>query len=131
MLGQHLAETTAPAAGSLETFSTYPLAHGTGSAIELSGWAERDGAAANCIAIVDGNRIVIGAGASIARRLDLERAKGRSLGLAGWQAVAIIPESFPICAFALFPGESQLAPLSHCQENLGNPEAAKPDRAPP
>jgi hypothetical protein len=32
---------------------------------------------------------------------------------------------------ALFPGESQLAPLSNCQENLGNPEAAKPDRAPP
>jgi hypothetical protein len=86
------------------------MSHDAGRAMELSGWAEQYGMAAECILIVDGDHMVIGSGASVARRPDLERAKGRSLGLVGWKAVATLPKSTPICALALFPGADAWIP---------------------
>jgi hypothetical protein len=113
-LGQRLAEGTRRVAGSIETVSTYAISHAAGRAIELSGWAERDGATAECIAIVDGDRMAIGSGASIKRRPDLDPAKKRHLGRVGWKAVATLPASLPVCALALFPGETEWAPLGNC-----------------
>ena len=80
-----------PPQGSLEVVLTYAMSQGAGRAMELSGWSERDGEPAECVVILDGNRMVIGAGASIVRRTDLERATGHSLGLVGWKAVADPP----------------------------------------
>jgi hypothetical protein len=118
MLGQHIPDTVGLTAGLVETLSTYEMSHGAGRAIELSGWAERNRAAAECIIIVDGSGTVIGSGASVSRRADLELAKGRTLGLVGWKAVAALPQSMPVCAFALFPGETQWTPLSKCHDKI-------------
>jgi hypothetical protein len=52
---------------------------------------------------------------TLTRRPDLEQAGARSLGLVGWKGVAAVPASAPVCAFALFPGESELVPLADCQ----------------
>jgi hypothetical protein len=123
MLGQHIAEPTAQADGRLETVSAYKMSRGGGRALEFSGWADRDGTAADCILLVDGTHPAIGAGASIVRRPDLEQAKARSLGLVGWKGVAALPKSSPVCALAAFPGEDQLAPLDGCQ-TIGEGPAA-------
>jgi hypothetical protein len=123
-LGQHIAEPGGPAAGSVEALSAYAVWHGSGRALELSGWAERNGSAADCIVIVDGNRTVIGSGASVSRRPDVERAEGRSLGRIGWKAVATLPQSTPICALALFPNERLWFPLSNCQASIESAEGA-------
>lgn len=128
MLGEHIAEPSAPAMGQLESVSVYKMAHGAGRALKVSGWATRDGAGPECIAIVDGTRMVIGSGAAVAQRLDVERDKGRSLGLVGWEAVAALPQTAPVCAFALFRGEIQLAPLSRCAGL--DPEASAPGAKP-
>ena len=74
--------------GRIETLSVYEQADNSGRAIALSGFAERDGTAAECIVIVDGNGTAIGAGASVSERPDLERNEGHSLGRVGWRAVA-------------------------------------------
>jgi len=58
---------------------------------------------------------VIGAGASVSERPDLDRSKGRPLGRVGWQAVARLPSSATICALALFPGEAKPLPLADCK----------------
>ena len=114
-LGQHLATQAGPAAGRLETISAYKMSRGGGRALELSGWAERDGVAAECILLVDSAGTAIGAGALVTRRPDVEQAAARSLGLVGWKGVASVPASSPVCAYALFPGESEPVPLADCQ----------------
>jgi len=86
-----------------------------GGALELSGWAHRDEVAAECVILVDGAGTAIGAGAFVTRRPDVEQAAALSLGLVGWKGVAAVPASAPVCAFALFPGESELVPLADCQ----------------
>jgi len=93
LLGQSIPEATtaSPATGRIETLSIYRKADDSGRAIALSGFAERDGTAAECIVIVDGSGTVIGAGASVSERPDLDRSKGRPLGRVGWQAVARLP----------------------------------------
>jgi hypothetical protein len=45
----------------------------------------------------------------------VEQAAALSLGLVGWKGVAAVPASAPVCASALFPGESELVPLADCQ----------------
>ena len=114
-LGQHLATQAGPAAGRLETISAYKMSRGGGRALELSGWAERDGVAAECILLVDSAGTAIGAGALVTRRPDVEQGAARSLGLVGWKGVASVPASSPVCAYALFPGESEPVPLADCQ----------------
>jgi hypothetical protein len=121
MLGQHRPKTTAPTAGLVETLSIYDMSHGAGRAIELSGWAERNGDAAECIIIVDGSGTVIGTGASVSRRSDLKPARGTT----GWKAVAALPQGMPVCAFALFPGESQWTPLANCCDKILNAAECK------
>jgi hypothetical protein len=120
VLGQHMAATVGPSAGALETITAYAMSHAAGRAIELSGWAERDGQSPDCILIVDGDGTAMGSGASAAPRPDLERAQGRSLGLVGWKAVASFPVATPVCALALFPGTDQWAPLSNCQASIAS-----------
>ena len=71
--------------------------------------------AAECIILVDGTGTAIGAGALVTRRPDMELAAARSLGLVGWKGVAEMPTSSPVCAFALFPRESEPIPLADCQ----------------
>jgi hypothetical protein len=88
---------------------------GHGQALELSGFAQRNGVAAECIVLVDGSRTAIGAGAPVVKRPDVEQAAGRSLCLAGWKGVASASKAMPVCAFALFPGEDGLRPLDGCQ----------------
>jgi hypothetical protein len=114
-LGQHIAERTGPSAGRIETLSAYRMSRGEGLALELSGWAERDGVAAECVVLADSSGTAIGAGAFITRRPDVEQAAAQSLGLVGWKGVAAMPISLHVCAFALFPGESEPVPLANCQ----------------
>jgi hypothetical protein len=100
------------------------MTRGDSRALEVSGWAERDGTAAECIILVDGSGTAIGAGALVTRRPDVEQAAARSLGLVGWKGVAAKPTSSPVCAFALFPRESEPLPLADCQ--AGSTNAAAP-----
>ena len=116
LLGQKIAEPTGPAAGRIETSSLYEVSHGDGRALEISGFAARDGATAECIVLVDGTHTVIGAGAPIVKRPDVEKAASRSLCLAGWKCVVALPKAMPVCALALFPGSDELAPLDGCQQ---------------
>ena len=106
-LGQHFAAPAGPAVGRLDTISAYKMSRGGGRALELSGWAERDGVAAECILLADSTGTAIGAGALVARRPDVEQVAARSLGLVGWKGVASVPASSHVCAYALFPGESE------------------------
>ena len=116
------------ATGSVETLTAYAVWSGTERALELSGWAEQAGAEADCVVIVDGNRTVIGAGASVSQRPDIERVKGHALGPVGWKAVATVPQSTPICALALFPddpdNDGPWEPLANCQTSIENAGAA-------
>jgi hypothetical protein len=114
-LGQHFAAPPGPTAGRLDTISAYKMSRGGGRALELSGWAERDGVAAECILLADSTGTAIGAGTLVARRPDVEQAAARSLGLVGWKSVASVPASSHVCAYALFPGESEPVPLADCQ----------------
>jgi hypothetical protein len=114
-LGQRLATQAGPAAGRLETILAYKMSRGGSRALELSGWAERDGVAAECILLADSAGTAIGAGALVTRRPDVQQAAARSLGLVGWKGVASVPTSSPVCAYALFPGESEPVPLADCQ----------------
>ena len=115
MIGDRIPDRGGSGAGFLESIALYNVSHGAGRAIELAGWAQRDGAAAECVIVLDGNRVVIGAGASVAYRHDVERASGRSLGLVGWRAVANLPQKTPVCALALFPADFQFIPLGKCR----------------
>jgi len=128
MLGQHRPKKAAPTAGWVETLSTYDMSHEAGRAIELSGWAERHGEAAECIIIVDGSGTVIGTGASVSRRSNLKPAKGTTL--VGWKAVATLPQSMPVCAFALFPRESQWTPLTNCCDKIEKAAGCKSGEVP-
>jgi hypothetical protein len=120
MLGDDIPETAAAPAGALESVSVYEMSHGAGPAIEVSGWAERDGATAKCIAVLDGARRVIGLGASITERFDVGGKGGLWPGLAGWTAVAHYPQSLPVCAVALFANVPGWIPLSDCEKAMGN-----------
>ena len=128
MLGQTIAEPAGPAVGRIETSSSYKVSHGDGRALELSGFAERNGVTAECIVLVDGTRTAIGAGhpSSNVPMWNRRRA-GRFLpaGRASRQS----PKAMPVCALALFPGENELAPLDGCQtvgESLRRANAASP-----
>ncbi|MGB8710835.1 MAG: hypothetical protein WCD39_13920, partial [Methyloceanibacter sp.] len=56
MLGQTIAAPAGPAVGRIESSSSYKVSHGDGRALELSGFAERNGVTAECIVLVDGTR---------------------------------------------------------------------------
>ena len=119
MIGQHIAHAaSAKPVGAIETISMYERSDGAGSALEISGWAERDGSAAKCVVIIDGNNTVIGSGSSILRRRETGGVKGRSLEANGWQAVATLPRSMPICALALFSDSGQWALHSNHQASV-------------
>jgi hypothetical protein len=116
VMGQLLAPTSSTVAGAIETMSAYEILPEKGrSAVELSGWAVKHGRPADCIAIVDGDGIVIGAGVSASMRPD--PASKRPLRI-GWRAVAHKSERTPICAYALFPGSMEWTPLGDCQTNM-------------
>ena len=72
LLGQTLAATAAGPAGStpgaIDTATPFKLFGTQGQAMDVAGWAERDGTPAECIIIIDGKRTAIGAGASILLR---------------------------------------------------------------
>jgi len=111
-IGQVLAPTSGDPAGAIESMTAYTVSHETRTAIELSGWAIQAGKPAECLAVVDGNGVVIGAGVSVSKRLD--SLTPRSLRI-GWEAVASYPQRMPVCLFALFPGTTVWVPLSNCQ----------------
>ena len=100
LLGQTIAAQAGPTVGRIETSSSYKVSHGDGRALELSGFAERNGVTAECIVLVDGTHTAIGAGAPV---------------VSGWKGVAMSPKAMPVCALALFAGENELAPLDGCQ----------------
>ena len=106
-----LAAPAGPAAGRLETISAYKISRGGGRALELSGCAERDGVAAECILLVDGTGTAIGAGALVTRRPDVEQAAARSLGLVGWKGVASVPASSPSARTPSFRARASLRRL--------------------
>lgn len=114
MIGQTVAPAVEAAAGSIEVMTSYGMSHGGGLAVELSGWSERGGAAADCVIVVDQDQHVIGAGTSISRRPDVENMKGRSLGLVGWKAVAFMPKG-NVCVLAAFPYDERWFSLGACK----------------
>jgi hypothetical protein len=128
LLGRRLAATAAAPAGSVDVASAYAIYLDEGQVVQLKGWAEQNGTPAECIAMIDGNRTAIGAGASMLARRDIERDKGQSLGRVGWRAVATLPTSMPLCALALVPGEGQAVPLANCAPSL--PAGAEPAETP-
>lgn len=111
-MGQHLPKASTTPAGAIESLATYSVSQETRTAIALSGWAVQAGTPAECIAIVDGNGVVIGAG--VTATMHAEPETQRSLRI-GWQAVASEPQHLPVCAFALFPDASIWSPLANCQ----------------
>ena len=111
-IGQHLTSASGASAGAIESMATYPLAYETRSAIELSGWAIKAGIPAECIAIVDGDGLVIGAGITAMMHPDPLTQRPQRIG---WQAVANDPQRMPVCAFALFPGNPMWNALANCQ----------------
>jgi hypothetical protein len=116
VIGQHLLAVSAAPAGAIESMATYRVSQETRTAIELSGWAVQAGEPVECIAVVDGDGVVIGAGVAVTMRND--PATQRSLRI-GWTAVAGEPGRWPVCAFALFPGSSTWLPLRDCQDEKG------------
>ena len=77
LLGQTIGAQAGPAVGRIETSSSYKVSHGDGRALELSGFAERNGVGAECIVLVDGTHTAIGAGAPV---------------VSGWKGVAMSPK---------------------------------------
>jgi hypothetical protein len=116
VLGQHIAAASSPPAGALEEMTTYSVWQQDRTAIELSGWAVQEGTPAECIAIVDGAGVVIGAGAPANLRQDPSTMCWHRIG---WKAVASPPATMPVCAFALFPGQNTWTPLANCQTSAG------------
>jgi hypothetical protein len=114
MIGGRAVATAKPVDGSLEAISSYQMSHGAGLAVELSGWAERDGSGADCVVVVDQDQNVIGAGTSTTRRAEIEKKKGRSLGLVGWEAVASLPKE-KACVLAAFPHDERWFSLGDCK----------------
>jgi hypothetical protein len=115
MLGRHLAPASNIPVGSIDNLRVYTVSHETRPAIELAGLAARAGHTAECVAIVDGNGIVIGAGISTDLRSD-----AYSRAPFGWKAVASYPQSTPVCAFALFPNGDVWFPLANCQARIAD-----------
>ena len=111
-IGQHLPSASGASAGAIEGMAKYTVAYETRSAIELSGWAIKAGIPAECIAIVDGDGLVIGAGITATMRPDPLTQRPQRIG---WQAVAHDPQRMPVCAFALFPGDPIWNALANCQ----------------
>jgi hypothetical protein len=119
-LGQRLGGASTATAGAVESMATYTVSRKKKrTAIELSGWAVQAGEPAECIAIVDGDGIVIGAGVPASRRPDPSTLRPLRIG---WKAVASYPQRMPVCAFALFPGNWDGAPLANCQTGMGRAE---------
>jgi hypothetical protein len=120
LIGQPMLPASGTTAGAIESMTTYPVSHETRTAIELTGWASRAGKPAECIAVVDGDGMVIGAGTATGNRPDPLTQSPRI----GWLAVAATPQRLPVCAFALFPGTTAWTPLAGCQTNqikMGRP----------
>jgi hypothetical protein len=111
VLGQRIAATSSAPAGKIDRMTTYLVWQQHRTAIELSGWAVQEGTPAECIAIVDGAGVAIGAGAPANLRPDMSATCSRL----GWKAVASPPSTMPVCAFALFPGQNTWIPLANCQ----------------
>lgn len=126
MLGRKIDDSPGKSAGRLESASHYKRAHNAGEAIELAGFAQRDGEAPDCIVIIDGDRTVIGAGVLVSNRPDIEVETRQALGRIGWKGVAKQTDAFPICALALFPGETALTPLEGCRQELAPGHAEFP-----
>ena len=61
-IGQRLPSASGASAGAIESMATYTVSHETRTAIELTGWSFKSGVPAECIAIVDGDGLAIGAG---------------------------------------------------------------------
>jgi hypothetical protein len=116
VIGQHLPEVSAAPAGATESMATYRVSQGTGTAIELSGWAVQAGEPAECIAVVNGDGVVIGAGTTTTMHPD---PATQHVARIGWQAVASFPQHLPVCALALFPGATAWSELANCQERVG------------
>lgn len=117
LMGESLPATSEVNSGELESMAAYPVWQQEQTAVELSGWGGTAEDAAECIAIVDGDGVVIGAGISGDLRLDpLTRREARI----GWRAVATPPRQMPVCAFALFPGTSEFRPLANCKKAIDN-----------
>jgi hypothetical protein len=111
VLGQRIAAASSAPAGKIDRMTTYLVWQQHRTAIELSGWAVQEGTPAECIAIVDGAGVAIGAGAPANLRPDMSATCSRL----GWKAVASPPSTMPVCAFALFPGQNTWIPLANCQ----------------
>ncbi len=112
MLGQHLVAAANIPVGAIDKLTVYTVSHETRTAIELSGSAAQAVNPAECIAIVDGTGVVIGAGISASLHPGPFRQRSRR---SGWKAVASYPRSMPVCAIALFPNGDAWFPLSNCQ----------------
>jgi hypothetical protein len=108
MLGKTISAPPGPAVGRIEKFSVYKVVHGGDRALELSGFAERNGVMPECIVLIDGTRTAIGAGAPV---------------VSGWKGVASVPKTMPVCALALFPDEDALLSLDGCQTAGESPAA--------
>ena len=111
-MGQRVTPASGEPAGAIERMAIYTVSHEAHTAIELSGWAVHAGKPTGCIAIVDGDGVVIGAGIFTTMRAD--PAMEGSLKVE-WQAVASEPQHFPVCAIALFLDTSSWRPLANCQ----------------
>ena len=115
MLGQHLVVPGKDPAGSIDAMTSYTVSREDKTAVELSGWTLRGRNPAECIAIVDGDGLVIGAGTSA--NIPPHPLTQRPVRI-GWKAVASEPKSMPVCAFALFPNSDVWFPLADCQAGV-------------
>ena len=118
MLGQHLVAQSKVSAGSIDDVTVYTVSHETRTAIELSGWALHEGRPAECIAVVDGEKIVIGAGTSSGLRPAPLRSDRCGLDGKQWRA---IPKG---CRSARLPCFPVLAPGFPCQLSGGSSRGA-------
>jgi hypothetical protein len=124
LVGRHIAQPSGPPNGVLDTLTATNAAYGNLHELALSGWAVQRGVEPTCLVIIDDNRKAIGSGVPVKRRPDVERMKHRSLGLVGWEAVALAPNVERVCALAMFPNSRELFPLAHCKDGavLGRKE---------
>ena len=122
-VGERIPWAAGGSAGAIESMATYTVSHETRTAIELTGWAIMTGIPAECIAIVDGDGLVIGAGLTATMHPDPLTQRPQRIG---WQAVANYPHRMPVCAFALFPGDPIWNPLANCQGTRGADAVSTP-----